>query len=327
MSTHSQVEEFLDKLDELRAVFVLGRRSFPFLKELICFVQDVTVLLEELDATIQDSTGHMPRATSQLKSVSEATELATSEILDLIDEALGELSDLEEQMMDSADRLDALADADERLVERLDDALGEAHAALKDDLAAWADEKRALRREARRQMQGAREALQPIRAVMNRITMSLQVQDITAQQIAGVNHLIESVRDRMNELLTRLGSGEAGASETERRGAPRTRTFDSNARYDRSPDRQRMADDVMANLDPEASDASGPVGGDGETAGTSDDASPAPPETASQSDIDAMFGAESSSESSAHAGNDASEGDGGEVTSQEDIDELFQQGL
>ena len=40
-ASHQHVQEFLDKLDEIRAVFVLGRRSLPFLEDTIQFVEDI----------------------------------------------------------------------------------------------------------------------------------------------------------------------------------------------------------------------------------------------------------------------------------------------
>lgn len=348
MSTQSQAQHFLDKLDELRAIFVLGRRSFPFLKEIIQFVQDITVLLEEVNDTIQEHTGHMPRATSRLKSVSEATELATSEILDLIDEVLQTLRGLEKTMESSEAYFDELDDADEQLLTLLQNELGDEHSELLAKAERIGHEKRAIREDVQEELDEAREALAPIRSSMNRIVMSLQVQDITAQQIASVNHLIESVRNRMNALLGRIGSGVSQENIPSNEPG-RTRTFDSNARYDHSPDRQHMADDLVNSM------------GDGASAGRSNGSeAPSPPqsesqpksspspsasEAASQSDIDAMFGAADASadgasssapsgqEPSSNAPSGPSDANGGgadggsEVASQDDIDELFQQGL
>ena len=337
-STHSQAQHFLDKLDELRAIFVLGRRSFPFLQEIIGFVQDITVLLEEVDATIQERTGHMTRATSQLESVSEATELATGEILDLIDEVLSTTRTLEDALAASEDSFDDLADADERLLTLLQNELGDEHSELLAKAERIGHEKNALRRDAQDELEAAREALAPIRSRMNRITMSLQVQDITAQQIASVNHLIESVRSRMNALLERLGSGNVSASDIPSGEPPRTATFDSNARYDRSTDRQDMADDLMASMGDGSDDAAAASA----SAPSADPASSSGGSPASQQDIDAMFSpsgasGNGASEADASAGTGASaddadnggagDGGAGEVASQEDIDELFQQGL
>jgi hypothetical protein len=149
---------------------------------------------------------------------------------------------------------------------------------------------------------------------MNQIMMSLQVQDITEQQLSSVNHLIETVRDRIDALLDRLGTGEADRGEAPSADPGRTATFNMNAEYDRSDDRQRMADDLMA-----GKDVDGPTGGqNGASApqsSSNNGASSGGGEAASQSDIDEMFEEGADSEGAS---------DGGEAASQEEIDELFQ---
>ena len=348
MSSHKQTHQFLEKLEELKALFVLGRRSFPFLEHLFCFVQDITVLLEEVNDTIRSRTGDMPRATSQLKSVSEATELATNEILDIIEGVFGELRGLEEGQKATTQCVDDLAAADAELMALLEEELGEEHATVLEQAKRITAKKRTLREEGKSGLETAREALAPVRGKMNHIMMSLQVQDITAQQIASVNHLIESVRQRMDALLDRLGSGQANAGMP-KTNPGRTATFDENARYDHSSDRQKMADDLVASSQKNAPGSNGPdaaaAQGDGATSATppaaeasasAGDSQPSGGGAASQSDIDDMFSSFSEGEASASAPEDgeAEEGepseeapaDGG-VASQQDIDELFQGGL
>lgn len=320
-SAHSQVETFLNKLDELRAVFVLGRRSFPFLEELFQFVKDITVLLEEVNTTIRTRTGHMRRATDQLKSVTEATEVATSEILDHTEAVLSELDTLEEEIDGSKEYLDDLAEEDDRVLALLQDELGDEHSELLAEVEDIHETKELLRDDADSQMEEIREALSPVRNQIHQITISLQVQDITEQQLASVNHLIETVRDRIDGLLRDLGTGQASQQEEEE--VSRTATFNADARYDRSQTRQNMADDLVDSLQNRST--GGPATGDGSTTKSPSTVSSNDlgdnSGTASQSDIDDMFGDQQGNSSSESAS--ASE-DNGEVASQEDIDELFQ---
>ena len=338
MSYPPQVQQFLSKLEELHAVFVLGRRSFPFLEEIIGFVQDITVLLEEVNTSIHAHDGEMPRAASQLKSVSEATELATNEILDLVDEIFQQLRALEKGLKTSEACFDNLAEADEQLMKLLVDELGEEHDHLLAEAERLNQEKRALRDEGAAELATAREALAPVRAKMNHIMMSLQVQDITSQQIASVNHLIESVRGRMAALLGRLGSGNARVDDLPTGEVPHNATFDSKARYDHSPDRQRMADDLISSLGQGVPAGSGKGHGDGAATSPPEKAAPSPSkpaaggsQAASQDDIDAMFGDQNLSDGDASqeaSSSDSAPASGaGGAASQDDIDELFQQGL
>jgi hypothetical protein len=75
--------------------------------------------------------------------------------------------------------------------------------------------------------------------------MTLQVQDITSQQIAGVSHLIESVRQ---QLLNALGLlDQKGPEHPPWPGAkPADHThFDANAVYTSSTERQDSADAIV----------------------------------------------------------------------------------
>ena len=325
MSSRPQVQEFLDKLDELQAIFVLSRRFAPFLDELFDFVQDITVLLEEVNTTIRTRSGHMERATEHLKSVSEATEVATSEILDHSDEVLKDLRSIEDQLSTVEEQFAEEAKADNQVLALLREELGEGHEELLDEVARIQGRKQDLRDEWAAQLQDTRDSLSPIRDRMNQIMMSLQVQDVTEQQLSSVNHLIETVRDRIDALLARLGTGQADRSEAPSGEPSRTAAFNMNAEYDRSDDKQRMADDVVAGDGGGApagrNSGSGTNGASSQSASSNGASSGASSSNgggtaASQSDIDEMFD---------DGGGGSGGGDeGGEAASQEEIDELFQ---
>ncbi|WP_263793059.1 hypothetical protein [Salinibacter sp.] len=325
MSSRPQVQEFLDKLDELQAIFVLSRRFAPFLDELFDFVQDITVLLEEVNTTIRTRSGHMERATEHLKSVSEATEVATSEILDHSDEVLKDLRSIEDQLSTLEEQFAEEAKADNQVLALLREELGEGHEELLDEVARIQGRKQDLRDEWAAQLQETRDSLSPIRDRMNQIMMSLQVQDVTEQQLSSVNHLIETVRDRIDALLARLGTGQADRSEAPSGEPSRTAAFNMNAEYDRSDDKQRMADDVVAGDGggaPTGRNSGGGTNGASSQSASSNGASSGASSSngggtaASQSDIDDMFD---------DGGGGSGGGDeGGEAASQEEIDELFQ---
>jgi hypothetical protein len=239
--------------------------------------------------------------------------MATTEILDLVDAVLANLTEAanhlataaqpsEEAEPTPAARLRAL------LRERLADVdlLAEAERLLDEDAA-----RGAARTEA---AAAGAEQLQEARDSMNRILISLQVQDITAQQLASVTHLIESIRGRLSRLLSRLADdqslAQAGGDSID------PDTFNPDARYDRSGTQQAMADSVTASAD----DIDALFGGgnsDGAAASADDiDAlfgAPAEASTpASADDIDALFGAPAEAEAPAS-----------DPASQDDIDALF----
>ncbi|MCS3862624.1 chromosome segregation ATPase [Salinibacter ruber] len=328
MSSRPQVQEFLDKLGELQAIFTLSRRVAPFLDELFDFVQDITVLLEEVDTTIRTRSGHMERATEHLKSVSEATEVATSEILDHSDEVLKDLRSIEDQLSTLEEQFAEEAKADNQVLALLREELGEGHEELLDEVARIQGRKQDLRDEWAAQLQDTRDSLSPIRDRMNQIMMSLQVQDVTEQQLSSVNHLIETVRDRIDALLARLGTGQADRREAPSGEPSRTATFNMNAEYDH--EKQRVADDVVSGDGggaPAGRNSGGGTSGASSQSASSNGASSGASSSngggtaASQSDIDDMF---DDGGGSSGGGGSGGGDEGGEAASQEEIDELFQ---
>jgi len=267
----------MDRLHELHAMFGAGQRATAAVEELFGFLGEILPLMEEIDGSLRESTGRMPLATTQLQNVTEANEVATTEILDLVEGARR--------------RLDALADyaageapAGEAAAERLR-ALLDAHLA---DPAARAEAERLLDAAHRAPASNApcMPTLDEARDHLNRILIALQVQDITAQQIAAVSHLIGSIQTRLKALIYKL-TAEEGTLDADGVAPVNADTFNAAARYDRSGQAQALADDVMAGRTPPE--------GDGPSSPFDIDAlfsAPAPGagEAASQSDIDALFG-------------------------------------
>jgi len=78
------------------------------------------------------------------------------------------------------------------------------------------------------------------------ITISLQIQDITAQQLASVNHLIQSVQKRLSSLLFDLGKkSNQNLSELEQMPEADTDTFNPDAKYDTSAEKQVRVDEII----------------------------------------------------------------------------------
>jgi len=207
----------------------------------------------------------------------------------------------------SQEQFEEVASADQQLLDLLREELGEEHAELLEKVEEIESVKQNLRDDWSDQVEESREALSDIRSKMNQITMSLQVQDITEQQLNSVNHLIGTVQDRIAALMEDLGSGKVAEKDIPSGKPSSTATFNANARYDHSPERQRTADETVNNM------------GNGAASGHHADTDPA----ASPSDIDEMFDGGGGGSDANEDTDDPGQG-GGEMASQEDIDELFQ---
>ena len=81
----------------------------------------------------------------------------------------------------------------------------------------------------------------------DQITMSLQVQDITAQQLAAVNHLIISVQQKLGGLLSTVDSaGFQVTEDLEHKKLPDVH-FDANANYNPNENQQDVVDSIINN--------------------------------------------------------------------------------
>ena len=289
-----QISNILGRLDELRALFVLGQRAVPFLEEMFFFLKDISALLDEINASIRESTHRMmPTASSRLESVTQATELATTEILDLADSSLTNLWQLKEHIVQATEHVEAIGKADARMIRLLRSALRGKDELLLAKIEMIHHEKKNLRRIVGEQIRADVEAIDGVREKMNHIMIALQVQDITAQQLASVNDLIETIQARMGTLMVRMGSN---SPVVERNTPRRFSAFDPDAKYDRSGKKQRAADEVIANFSEQGTASPAPKS--------------EPSEPASQDSIDQLFGG----------------GGDGCPASQDSIDQLFGSG-
>lgn len=233
----------LDKINELRALFIFGQRVIPFLEELFYFVNDIVPVLEDINDSIYESANKIPRASSQLSKVTQATELATTEILDNLDGVLSKLSAIGSHFKTATNDIMAIEGLDKQELELIKSSLRGKHVSLLSKLADMHEEKLAHLGALRANSGGLEESLEDIRNKANDIMISLQVQDITTQQIASVNHLIQSVQERLGSLIDRFKiSGADLVSEMQR---VEQHTFDPLASYDRSGDAQKTADSVV----------------------------------------------------------------------------------
>ncbi|MGK9367409.1 protein phosphatase CheZ [Melioribacter sp. Ez-97] len=235
MENKLSMEQVFEKLGDLKQFFIFGQKIVPLFKKIIDFMTDIVPLLENVNNSIQDTTSKIPKAAHQINSVTSATEIATSEILDIVDsmsndmiKIKNELSDLKNGFLNQRVALDAFAQKAAALNGEFDE--------LKSNLSIDELEKKVISLE---------EVINKIELDATNITISLQVQDITAQQLASVNHLIHSVQEKLSSLLIDFNKQDGIVlPETE---APKVdpKAFNPDAKYDRSQSHQSVADQLI----------------------------------------------------------------------------------
>jgi chemotaxis regulatin CheY-phosphate phosphatase CheZ len=231
----TNLSELFEKLDDLKTVFRYGEKLIPVIQGLVDFMRDTVPLLENINTSIAESTSKIPKATNQIHNITSATELATTEILDIIDVISNDISWAEKSistLIKNEKEKDEIFHSLKALVNNHPEA-----AAL------------LVRYEEINNvnliLSPLIELFEKIRSNVYNITLSLQVQDITAQQLAAVNHLIESVQEKLSALVIDFEVTNVSVLDASSIQVPLNTTFDPNARYSKSLDQQDTADALV----------------------------------------------------------------------------------
>ncbi len=323
---NKDVSVLLKKADELRALFVLGQRVIPFLEEIFLFVSEIQPLLDDINVSIQDNLSKMPNASKQLSKVTEATELATTEIMDIVD-GLVYKSDIITSNTNKLNEIVGKKMANHlKLLEIIYKGIDSGNN-LKEIMPHLAKTINSLKQSKNQSVMKivdeTNELTQSIAMDSSSIMMSLQVQDITSQQIAAVNNLLETIQGKLGRILKNFQESniqdmidaEDPVDNTNVSKMHRDIAFDPEAvsAIENKDIRQGQVDAIFggdANIDDlmnEVDDSATEAPKNEEAPVAKEEVSNTSP--ASQDDIDALFG--------------GSEDDGGSPASSDDIDALF----
>lgn len=231
--------QVVQMITELKEVFKFTERVIPLLQDLVEFMRDVVPLLEEINDRISESTAKMPTASSKISSVTSATEMATTEILDRVDTISTTLTTIEK----SLEEINKTRSEKKRLFEEI-----LAEATLSEKGKELVEKYNSLDG-CDNEIQEVKNRIQEINNETYNITLALQVQDITAQQLAAVNHLIVSVHEKLSKLISNIHSShlEEKPNFSANLEAPEKTTFDPEAQYDTSGNRQEEIDKLIEN--------------------------------------------------------------------------------
>ncbi len=232
------MSNIFEKLDDLKAVFRYGQKIIPILQSLIDFMRETVPLLENVNNSIADSTKQIPKASDSISDVTKSTELATTEILDIVDVISG-------SAMDIASKLKEIIENEEKkkaVYEKLSDMLrdNEEASALLEQFAGHDETLNTLK--------GIDPVLTEIQNNVFNITISLQVQDITSQQLASVNHLIGQVQSKLNSLVFDISNSDLKAEAArieDQNDEKMTQTFNADARYVKDDGIQQNVDSIV----------------------------------------------------------------------------------
>lgn len=203
----SVMNKLFEKLDDLKTIFLYSEKLIPIIQKLIDFMRNTIPLLENINQSITETTNKIPTATNQIDSVTSATEMATTEILDTVDKILMEINSAKLN---------------------IDNLVLSQNGYLNED--------------AKEKLNLINLSLDNITQHANNVTLSLQVQDITSQQLAAVNYLIQSVQKRLGSLFQDLEDTNISqmSKYTDKN------IFNENARYQDTTQYQKEIDHLVS---------------------------------------------------------------------------------
>ncbi|MCX6135343.1 MAG: protein phosphatase CheZ [Ignavibacteriales bacterium] len=217
-SVHTLSYDAMRPPEEHKSTFGVDANDFGVIEDFIKHVRGVIPLLENVKHSIEESSSRIPKASMQLSKVTEATESATVEILNVVEAVTGQIEKCEKAL-----------DAVKRFVVSASHVPGS--------------------EETVQIITSIQKTLSETKDNSMNIAIALQVQDITSQQIAGVSHTIESIRTHLFHALKRFddpspeveSENGAGKESESAEGKP----FDGDAHFTKAPDRQDLADEII----------------------------------------------------------------------------------
>lgn len=236
MKQLNNMADLFERLNDLKVAFSYGEKYIPIIQSIIDFMKQTVPLLETINSSISDTAVKIPKAKDQINNVSSATEMATTEILDIVDSISLEIEKIEADVKS----IQTMEDEKKKIWGQIKTFINNSPEVM--NLVDKYEKLDMIREEIPKILN----VFQKTRNDVNNITLSLQVQDITSQQLAAVNHLIESVREKLSSLIQNLNESETKESNILNISAPKGAAFDPNAEYTKSTEKQDVADSLVS---------------------------------------------------------------------------------
>ena len=204
-----EMSAFQKQSDELKALLTLGQRIIPLIEEMFYFIMEINPILDEINSSIADNLKSMPIASVKLSKVTEATENASNEIINLVDtisvnnmSISANLKQISDDYLMKNDKIKNLKNLILELVQNnkmnSGDSIKEAIKKIQDDDLLASDNL----------FDSTFEMLDKISEDSSSIMMSLQVQDITSQQIASVNHILTTIQSKLSDIWNKFNDSD-----------------------------------------------------------------------------------------------------------------------
>jgi len=98
MDKIKNIDDVMVRLEELKSSLNFSTEIFPLFSDIFLFIKDIIPLMLEANASLRESTKKIPTASESLNDISQATELATNQVLDKLDDITNEMENLKNKI-------------------------------------------------------------------------------------------------------------------------------------------------------------------------------------------------------------------------------------
>ncbi|MBN1293413.1 MAG: protein phosphatase CheZ [Candidatus Latescibacteria bacterium] len=204
----AEISRLINSFNAIKGYFDTTKKYMPQIAKLVFFIEEVIPLLNTIQKDLHQSSQIIPTATEKLDKVTSATEMATTEVMDIVDNVISRLNNMSTSLEELENQIESEKSLLNSVKEKTD--------------------------KIRQEIDGSQDDLF---SIMN----ALQFQDITTQQINSIAQVIDSVQVKLGDLLH--GFDDDGFNLPKQRVA----AFDENAEFDfsRSAESQKLADEFI----------------------------------------------------------------------------------
>lgn len=202
----------IDKIEEVKNLFLSGQKVLPLLEEVFKFIGDIKPVLNEIKESINDNVNNkLPVATENLYKVTESSENATVEILNRVDI----LSNKTNELLNINSKLDEnynkLITKPLELLELLYNEIKSGND-LKNELPFLANAIKKIKEFEKDKIQSlnnkSKDILNSISTDISDVMNDLQFQDITSQRLYAVSTLLNSIKEKLSEIVKFFNENE-----------------------------------------------------------------------------------------------------------------------
>lgn len=202
----------IDKIEEVKNLFLSGQKVLPLLEEVFKFIGDIKPVLNEIKESINDNVNNkLPVATENLYKVTESSENSTVEILNRVDI----LSNKTNELLNINSKLDEnynkLITKPLELLELLYNEIKSGND-LKNELPVLANAIKKIKEFEKDKIQSlnnkSKDILNSISTDISDVMNDLQFQDITSQRLYAVSTLLNSIKEKLSEIVKFFNENE-----------------------------------------------------------------------------------------------------------------------